>query len=512
MPTEDLNLTAAAENVADVTVDTTDSAVVVDAGNQNTENENTAQTPQSEKSVIDRLTDFYAAQEDSGDEIIKTTDSEDGETLPDDEQTDDSTDADADDSRPAVEDAEEDVIEAADFDSLTTDEAGAETSETDTETTDEVYPDIEALRLKHPRQSKAFYEEAAKYSEEAQKGRELLTRLGGEEFVVPLAEISAAITAGDTARVLVNISEMASEEQAVKFVADSMFVGLVQSKELQSNPETADFGKALETYANVILEKRFGNAMTVEKIDSLSALDKNGWLDFLERSRAQGFIDSDEWFQMLDGDKQPEQFASLKEENKKLAFELEEKKAQVDQKTVAQDKETETKFYTATDAQIESVFSRVVLAKSVLRDLTSDSSETKAEKARLRAPIIREAKTAFKTNPSIKQLLGSYKAGDVDSDTYRKQLSAAVNDAVLQTREETGIAERIAAKIYGQTRNGSLKKIAPAAKTSSDVPAVTANGQSGKAPTETTAFQSNRPKTVDEITSNLEKAFLQFGG
>ncbi len=120
----------------------------------------------------------------------------------------------------------------------------------------------------------------------------------------------------------------------------------------------------------------------------------------------------------------------------------------------------------------------------------------KDEKAFLRNRLQNDAVAAFNAGPARAELLKGYRQGRSTTATYLSSLAQSFNDALLQIKEPTSVAERMVAKVYGKTRNAQLTK-PPAPKTAAP----------GLAPTQTKKFdKSATPKTGDDILSGLEQA------
>lgn len=414
--------------------------------------------------------------------------------VPDDidpEKDDEPEDEEAEVVEPPPAKAPEPEAEEADFDAL-------ENKSTE-------FLDAAGLKAKFPRgYSNEFLAEAAKYSEAAKKGTEVIQALGGEEFVPGVTEIATALRDGNYRGALGGIAGTVGAEGLVHTVAETMKLGFCEADEMAAseNPYKAEFGKTMLAVVDSVIEQRFGPEMNIAKLTKLALWEQAGWFDKIEKWAEESYVDHSELDELLETTNDPK-LLELKQEKKRLEAQLAEAKPKADASTAAKQLEIENSFNQMSAGKVDEVINDVVLKRSPLRDLPTDSAETKEEKALLRNQLTDDAKILLKTDPAYAKLLEGFRTGQSKTAVFQTQFTAAINKAVLGTREKTATAERIFAKLQGSTRNSQLAKkqnrsqIDPQAKRYE--------------PTVTQDFGDGKKLTGDQIQKNLLNSIIAMG-
>lgn len=375
----------------------------------------------------------------------------------------------------------------------------------------EFLPDADAIKAKFPRNSsKELIEYAASASAAAVKGNEVLTQLGGEPFIEPLTDISTGLRDGSSTEVFNGIIKAASHEGLLKVFGDAMGV-ILNADHFAKNPETELFGQALQTLSDRVLQARFGDTANVASITRMAELASQGWLERIDDWQKQGWVDRDEAAELIASGNDPKLIAE-REAHRKTQAQLEEKNRQDADKATAQGAEFETSFIKSVTESIDTTLKDVIWSSSTLRDVEKDTPEMTQQKTFLRNYLRSQAIDAFNASDARKALLEGFKYGRSGTATYATQLTDAINTALLQTRENTAVAEGIIAKLYGTTRNAQLtKKPAPAAAAAAAAANNTA--PSGLAPTKTKQFEpSEQFKTSDDILENMTQRIAAHEG
>lgn len=446
-------------------------------------------------SVHQDLEAFFASQEDaqiqqvdnleseSGNE--DTTDNQPAEESETPEETADTT------TDKSVDKKTDPVIESANFDAL----ENPETPEAASTTTVD-YPDEEALKAKYPRQSNALIAETAQYAAKAAKGEEVINKIGGEEFIEPVATIATALKEGNPQQFFQGVIEAADENVLLDVLGNAMQLGLVKSKDFIADPNTKAFGERLQGLADIIIQNRFGEDLSLEKLDTLTEFQKHGWLDAIQRWKEYGFADPDEFDELCQGEEEPAKFKSLKQQLAEKESQLAQFESKLKENESSKVAQVELDFDKENGEALEKVLNNVVLTTSNLRDFKGDTQLLKGAKQVFREILQGEALTALKTSTARQMLLDGYKAGNKSSKDYGKNLTVAINSAILQVKERTKLFEEIVKTLTEEkTLNGLRAKNLP-------------NNEAEKLPpTQTTKPVNNGTKSIRDIEKELEAAF-----
>lgn len=409
-----------------------------------------------------------------------------------------------------VEDQIDPETETEQADEPKTEETAEETAE-ETETADfaalenkpvEVtpieYPDVESLKAKYPRQSKDLIAEAAEFAGQAKKGNEFIQQIGGDEYIEPMAIIAQGLKESKPAQIFQGIVQIGNQNTLLDVVGNAIHLAVNKAKGFQETEETKEFGEKLELVTNTILSEKFGEQVSLDKLESLVKYDQLGWVEAIERWKEAGYVDPDEFDEMLEADKEPAKFLTLKQQLQKESEAKLAAEAKLNEVESTKLSQVEIDFDKTNTDSLESVLEGVVWKKSALKDLDTDPAELKEEKAAFRALLLKEAKEHFRSSPDRKELLNAFKRGEQNSPNYKQTLTSAVNSAILQTKEKTGFYERIIAKLYGNTRNGQIaKSVKPSTPT-----------QSNLQPSQPVRVESTKIPTTQDIEKRLEQAFL----
>ncbi len=465
--------------------------------------------------AVEELTNFYASQSEApADEPVdETAEVETDETPdppeeipaePDEDPEDEPEEKEVDEAEEAEEaektdQDEEPEIGESDFDAL-------DNPTTLEEIKPEDYPDVAALKEKYPRQKAELYEEAARYAEKARKGDETILKMGGEELIEPVSKIVTGLRTSDPQSFFEGIVEAGSSESLLDVTGHSTYLALIKAKEWAANtevPELAEIGTAMIENTNATFVAAFGEGITLDIMHELVQLHKIGLTEAWARWKDQEYVDSSEFDSMVEASNNPEQFASLREKSKKTEAELTEARKKLDAQETTKASAVEAKFASESAAQIEKSLTEIVWAKSVLKELASDTAELKETKAEFRSNLIAIATKAFKTSDDYRLLETAYKRGDGNNLKFRESLTRAMNKTLLTIKEKNSIYERTIAGLYGKQRNFQLAK------------KKTANGNQtagGKnlAPTETQVSEQ-RPMTQDEIVEQMTAQIRALG-
>lgn len=318
--------------------------------------------------------------------------------------------------------------------------------------------DEAGIKAKYPRNAnKALVAEAAQFSALAKEGHEAVQSLGGKTYIPGLNLISDGLRNDHHKKVFQGILETAGAEGVLKHVAETLDLGLIQAKQLQENPETAQFGKAIGATLDAALEARFGGSISSKSLEQAAKFIDAGWLEKIEKWSEEEYVDPDEVQQLVDTYNDPREREFRKREAE-YQRRIEEKETQAQAQAQIQDFEIEGKFSRTVADEVAKVLTNVVWQKSPLKELANDTAEVKQEKALLRSVLQNQAIDAFNSNDARGNLLKAYKFGKSTTAVYQDQLATAIQSAVLQTKEQTSIAERMLAKLIGGTRNAQLAK------------------------------------------------------
>jgi len=366
--------------------------------------------------------------------------------------------------------------------------------------------DAAGLKAKFPRgYSNEFLAEAAKYSEAAKKGTEVIEAIGGEAFVPGMTTIATSLKDGNYRDALGGIAETVGPEGLVHTVAETMRLGFVEADEMAAseNPLKAHFGKTMLAVVDSVIEQRFGPEMSIAKLEKLAQWDQAGWFDKIEKWAEESYVDHAELDELLETTNDPK-LLELKQEKKRLEAQLAEAKPQADASTAAKQLEIENSFNEMSAGKVDEVMSDIVLKRSPLRDLPTDTAETKEEKALLRNQLTDDAKTLLRSDPAYAKLLEGYKTGQTKTAVFQSKFAEAINKAVLGTRAKTVTAERIFAKLQGSTRNSQL------AKKQSTRPQIDPQARRYE-PTVTQNFGNGEKLTNDQIFKKLQDSIASMG-
>lgn len=340
----------------------------------------------------------------------------------------------------------------------------------------------------------------AQVSAIAQQGQETVAKLGGTEFIEPLAKMSTALQAGqDDPEALneffIGITEASGAETLVTILGQALYMGFVKADEWAKNPATADFAAAIKNVVDINVQAKWG--VDSDRMAKLVEWEKVGWLDKLDEWVTNNYVPQSELDEMLEINTNPT-LKRLAEENQELKRQRE--KVTPAEKSDQPQAGQESAFDSYIADSITPVLTAAVWKGSPLQDISTDTAAMKETKAFLRTALTQQAVGEFASNPARAKLLADYQRGKSSTAIYKSELAKAINSTVNATRPQTKMAEEILAKLYGKTRAAHV----PQPKTDQT-----------PAPLPPTVPQKHEPaegpKTVNQVQKNLEEAFKAFG-
>jgi hypothetical protein len=393
----------------------------------------------------------------------------------------------------------------------------ADEAEDDEETVDEDGPDIltrEEIEEKFARSNtKALRTLTADYAEALQEKTEQVDSLGGEPFLQPLSKISGILQqpnlpASEYMPFFDGIVEASGADAMGKVMTLAAQLVFNHSDIWTKNPETAEFGKAIESISDRILDQKYG--MTNAEILEMKEFAAVGWLDKLKEWTENEFVPQDELHELIAASNNPA-LKKLAAENRELKRQQEADKASDKGAKATEDQELETSFGGFANNAVETVLEEVVWgdkSRSTFREIKTDSDELKEHKAFFRDVITKAVTDEFHRSPAKSALLKGFREGKQGTSIYRKELADAFADVLKKVEPTKARAESMLTKIYGKNFNAKL--IPKPAPTNGDAPKPDAKTEAPLKPTETTNFKpSTGPKEVRDIDKVLEQAFIE---
>jgi hypothetical protein len=447
--------------------------------------------PAASDDPLGKLTSFFSGSEqqveNSGEEGNDAADPAAATDEPDAAKPDATADA---PEAPAAAEGEASEQHQADFDSLSKKNPD--------------FLDEEGLKAKFPRNSsKELIAEAARYSAVAREATDQLERIGGDAFIEPLENIVSGLREGKSQTVFQGIVEASGSDALLTVVGDALALAMLNSSQMtkSDDPYTAQFGTALGQMADKVIQSRFGESVTVEKLEQLSKLADAGWLEAIEKWGTDGIIDRDEAEKLLQASNDPKLREQLVE-NARLKKELEERSARERERSTQAEREFDTAFSKSVADEIGKALSSTVWKTSPLAEQPKDTDEQKAEKAFLRERLIQDAINAFDQSDHKGKLIAAYKQGKSSTATFRTDLTNAVASAILSTKPQTARAEGMLVKLYGKSHNAKLAQ-----------PKSDPKQPGNLTPTQPTtpADDAGNKKTGDEILSAMEQRIAALG-
>ncbi len=340
----------------------------------------------------------------------------------------------------------------------------------------------------------------AQVSTVARESQEKIAKLGGDEFIEPLAKMSTALQASEAdpqalSDFFVGITEAGGAETLVNVLGQALYIGFVKADEWAANPDTAAFAGMIHGLVDANIQAKWG--VDAERMSKMVEWEKVGWFDKLEEWVANNYVPQSELDEMLEINTNP----TLK----KLAQENLDLKRQKEKATpAAQDEpqaEQESAFNSFIAERLDPVLATHVWKGSPLQDISTDTPAMKETKAFLRGALETKVTAEFNSNPIRAKLLTDFQRGKQHTAIYKSDLAKAFDSTLRAVRPQTKLAEELLAKIYGTSR-----------QTRTPLPAST---PTPPAPLPPTVPQSQAPaegpKTVNQVQKNLEEAFQAFG-
>lgn len=344
-----------------------------------------------------------------------------------------------------------------------------------------------------------------------EKGKEIVTSLGGEHYVKPLVKVASALQDADAPAeafqpFFEGIVEAAGDDALRKVLGQSVYMAVVQGPAWQSDPATKDFGDALHNIVDAALQTRFGvNTETMVNLadwQSIGAIDEfSKWLDedFLDEDKefdeTKFFEASKKFYSDLRAIQHNPKLKAQTLENLELKRQLEERKAEA--KSVP-DTDIENSFSEYIGTVVDTTLTKVIFAGSPLEEREGDTPEMKERKTYFRGNFTAKVKQSL-MNGDKKQLLDDFKGGKQNTAIHQTRLAKAMESAITKADPDRKVAEKTIDELYGKTRNVKLlRKLDESAK----------EPEAPLTPTAPTNFAPKTgPKTDKDILNDLTRAF-----
>lgn len=346
----------------------------------------------------------------------------------------------------------------------------------------------------------------AQYSEDARKGAEAIDSIGGEPFLVPMAEMSQSLQAavrpdaapGALVPFFQGIVKASGDEALVKVIGQSLYMGFVQGPTWSENPATKAFGEALNGRVEEAFQARFGTS--IDDVARMAEFAKVGWIEKIAKWTEDNFVPEEELEEMLKINNDPV-LKRLAEEN--TALKGQQGKPGAEDTATNKDLDIENSFGDYIGERTTSVVENVLLKGSPLKDVEGDTPEMKTQKAFFRGSLADKAQKLLTQSADKKDLLNGFRNGNKDTSTYQSALVTAFDTVLKAVNADKVSAENTIKQLYGKTRNA---KLIP--KTNNTPPPI-----APKTPTVPTDFAppANGIKTTAEIQKQLEEGFAALG-
>lgn len=374
---------------------------------------------------------------------------------------------------------------------------GAEPEEDDAVPTDGVKiltpEEIEAkFARSNTKEGRAYM---AQVSEVARQGQEIVTKLGGEPFIEPLAIMSTALqdpTPENLNQFYVGITEAAGVETLVSILAQAVYMGFTKADDWAANPATADFGGAVQQIVEDAVQHRFG--VSSERLQKMAEWEAVGWFDKLDEWVQNNYVPQSDLDEMLEINQNPT-LRKLAEENQALKKAT---KSSADD-TTKESVPVEAAFSNFASEKVTTALHELAWAKSPLLDAKTDSAEAKQAKEFFRAALERDAMEEFKKATAGSKLQKDFNLGKASTAVYRTDLTKALNAMIAATKPQTDMAEKILAKLYGTTRNAQLLPKQQVQRKTASVPRAMVAAQ---------APQAQVIKSIRDIDRELEELIV----
>lgn len=380
---------------------------------------------------------------------------------------------------------------------------GVTETETGTEQTEQTNPTIseyapgkfeilsaDELNEKFNRAPIAIREYALAASEEAKIGRELTQKLGGEFFIEPITEIAQGIQNGENLGIFQGILKAGGVDSFAEMIDDVMTLALIDTQKNEPTNDGERFMQArCKEITDQILQNRFGENASIERIEELLKYDRDGYLN---ADDVRKYYEEDG-----DGENNPV-IESLKQQVETLKGQLGEQTTSESEKQNAIERAANEKFTELSDQSLSKTMNDLVYQDSVIKPLETDSPEVKNAKETVKNLIDSFISNKFKTG-SYGDLKNSFKKGNQNTATFQSKFSEHLNSTVLEAKDLiSGIEAMFAANISNSRNNQLLTKTTPG------------NPEIPNVPTETTAPKSTAQMSDEEYHEWLKQGFAQL--
>lgn len=329
-----------------------------------------------------------------------------------------------------------------------------------------------------PKEARAAIE---KYAEAGTAMKKTLSALGGDAYIAPLTKIAGGMQDGDNLPIFSGVLEAVGVDDFAGFVDDTLRFAMIEATgaDRPKSDAGAHLQGKLKASTNRVIEALFGDDVNVDYVKKLVKYDKGGHLNT---------ADVDKYFEENGELAEPNPvLTELQTENQRLKDELEATKGKTaDDQTAAQTRQIND-FDKNLSKHTHSSLNDLVIKKSALKAVATDTPELAAGKETMRKLIQTDFDTSIRNNTLYKKLQDSHLKGEVTTANYQTRLTKIVDTAIMQARENAGPLEALVALLYGNGHNAKIldreKDLGAGESDKPGEPTITAEGKKPKAMT-----------------------------
>lgn len=308
-------------------------------------------------------------------------------------------------------------------------------------------PTDEEVDEKYSRAPKAIREDLKAAYAQVRANNDLTERLGGENFIEPLADMVDAMKTGDNVRFFQGQLQAVGVDGFADFLEDAIKIAVIETQKAEPTNEGEKFLQdRCSQIVNDVLQARFGETATLERISELVKYDAEGYLNVDDVRR---------YYEDTLGEDNPV-IQSLKADKEKLATELEEAKTATAQQQTQAMRQAHDKFSAQITTSTEQMVDKFLLSKSVLRPLDTDTIEIKNGKESLALLINNYVLQSVTGQRDYSMLMNSYAKGEQNTAVYRDRAANLLNTALLAAKPIIANLSASFAAGYSTTRNNTL--------------------------------------------------------
>jgi hypothetical protein len=352
----------------------------------------------------------------------------------------------------------------------------------------------EQIDAQFARAPKAIRDVAANYAELAQKGQEVVEKIGGEHFLEPLSQIADGIRKGENFGVFQGVLSAVGVDGFTDLLEDAMRVAVIET---QSGQPKSDGEKYLQdrckALVNGVLEARFGTGASLDRLEKLFKYDAQG---LLNTSDIESYL--------TESESEPNPvIEQQKAEIETLRRQLEENKSQETEKKTQAERAQRDEFDKQANASLDKVLNDFVLTKSILRPIDNDSEPVSQGKKAAETLLKSYIQQQMKANPKYAELQKSFQKGEQNTAVYRNAYSSLLDTAMFNAREVASGIEAVFSQLYQNSRNQRLSE-------SLEITTPTEQEQQPIAqPTETTKPLNKAAMTTEQWRAHLAQQLAQ---